>query len=120
MIKRVAEAKLERGARILRDDLFPIRVDNVNRTAVLDERGNVRSSVAEDFGKENDTQVAKVACLSNRYAAKAYGSMVVYLTKGADAQRFLNEGFFYAGGDPDTPRRSNAGSARNNATTARK
>ncbi len=98
-VKRVVEAKLVPGARILRDDLFPIRVDGVNRTAVLDETGNIRAGATEAFGKENDTQVAKIAWLSNRDIPKAYGSMVVYLTRGPDARRFLQEGFFYAGGE---------------------
>ena len=30
---------------------------------------------------------------------KAYGSIVIYLTKAADARRFLDEGFFYARGE---------------------
>jgi hypothetical protein len=98
-IKRVVEANLAPGARILRDDLYPIRVDNVNRMAVLDETGNVHAEAAETLGKENDTQIAKIAWLSRRDALKAYGSMVVYLNKGVDAQRFLKEGFFYAGGE---------------------
>ena len=98
-VKRLVEANLTRGARILGDDLYPIRVDSVNRTAVLDETGNVRTGAAEAFGTENDAQIAKVAWLSNRDVSKAYGSMVVYLNKRADAQRLLQEGFFYAGGE---------------------
>ncbi|RYP13221.1 hypothetical protein DL766_009878 [Monosporascus sp. MC13-8B] len=98
-VKQAMEAKLVPGVRILRDELFPIRVDNVNRTAVLDDMGNVRAGATEAFSKENDTQIAKVAWLSNRDTPKAYGSMVVYLNKGSDAQRFLQEGFFYAGGE---------------------
>jgi uncharacterized coiled-coil protein SlyX len=62
-VKRVAETKLAPGARILRDDLYPIRVDNVNRTAVLDERNEVRTEIAEMLGRENDTEVAKIAWL---------------------------------------------------------
>jgi len=61
---------------------------------VLDERGKVRPGAAEAFSKENDVQVAKVAWLSNKNSAKAYSSIVVYFAKGADTQRFLNEGFF--------------------------
>jgi hypothetical protein len=98
-VKRVLETNLTKGARIMRDDLYPIRVDSVNRTAVLDEAGNVRPETAETLGKENDTQVAKVAWLSNRDIPKAYGSMVVYLSKRSDAQRFLHEGFFSARGE---------------------
>ncbi|PQE19020.1 reverse transcriptase protein [Rutstroemia sp. NJR-2017a BVV2] len=98
-VKQAVEANLVQGARILRDDLYPIRVDSVNRTAVLDETGNIRTGAIEALSEENDTQVAKIAWLSNRVVPKAYGSMVVYLTKGSDARRFLQEGFFYAGGE---------------------
>ncbi len=100
MVKRVVGASLTtRGTRILRDDLHPIRVDSVNRAAVLDEAGVILTGAAEALGKENDTEVAKIAWLSNRDVPKAYGSMVVYLSKGSDAQRFLREGFFSAGGE---------------------
>jgi hypothetical protein len=98
-VKQAIEAKPVPGVRILRDELFKIRVDNVNRTAVLDETGNIRPGATEAFGSENDVQIAKVAWLSNRDVPKAYGSMVVYLTKGTDARRLLQEGFFYAGGE---------------------
>ncbi|KFY83273.1 hypothetical protein V500_10110 [Pseudogymnoascus sp. VKM F-4518 (FW-2643)] len=98
-VKQVIETNLVEGARVLRDDLYPIRVDSVNRVAVLDETGNIRTGAAEAFGQENDTQVAKIAWLSNREVAKAYGSMVVYLNKASDARRLLQEGFFYAGGE---------------------
>ena len=99
LVKQVAEAKVPRGARILRDELYPVKVDNVNRLAVLDELGDTRAGVAEAFGRENDVQVAKVAWLSKRDAPKAYGSMVVYMTKASDAKKVLHEGFFYAGGE---------------------
>ena len=99
MVKRLVGAKLARGARVLRDELYPIKVDNVKRIAVLDEAGNIRTGAAEAFGKENDTQIAKIVWLSKRDIPKAYGSMVVYLTKGSDSRRLLSEGFFYAGGE---------------------
>ncbi|KJZ68779.1 hypothetical protein HIM_11823 [Hirsutella minnesotensis 3608] len=99
MMKRLVGAKLTRGARILRDELYPIKVDNVNRIGVLDEEGGIRTGAAEVFGKENDTQIAKIVWLSKRDIPKAYGSMAVYLTKASDAKRLLAEGFFYAGGE---------------------
>ena len=98
-VKRVVGANLAPGTRVLRDDIYPIRVDSVNRVAVLDENGEIRAGAAEAIGRENDTQIAKIAWLSNRNNAKAYGSMVVYLNKGRDAQRFIQEGFFTAGGE---------------------
>jgi hypothetical protein len=72
-------------------------VDNVNRTAALHKAGNDRMGTAGDLGKENDTQVVKVMWLSSRNPSKECGSIVVDLTKGADAQCFLEEGLFYAG-----------------------
>ncbi|RKK45061.1 hypothetical protein BFJ69_g18273 [Fusarium oxysporum] len=102
IVKRAAETKLAPGARILRDDLYPIRVDNVSRIAVLNERNEVRTEITEMLGRENDTEVAKVAWLSKRDVPKAYGSMVVYLKKRSEARRFINEGFFVAGGESGT------------------
>lgn len=99
LVKRVAEANVTYGARVLRDDLYPIKVDSVRRTAVLDENDQIRVGAAEGFGQENETTVAKIVWLSNKEALKAYGSMAVYLTKAADARRLLAEGFFHAGGE---------------------
>jgi DNA polymerase III alpha subunit (gram-positive type) len=103
-VKRIAETKLARGTRVLRDDLYPIKVDNVSRTAVLNEMNEIRIEAAETLGRENDTEVAKVAWLSKRDVPKAYGSMVVYLKKRSEARRLIGEGFFVAGGESGTTR----------------
>jgi myosin heavy subunit len=102
IVKRVAETKLAPGACILRDDIYPIKVDNVSRIAVLDEKNEVRAEITEMLSRENDTEVAKIAWLSKRDVPKAYGSMVVYLKKRSEARRFINEGFFVAGGESGT------------------
>jgi hypothetical protein len=94
----VEKAKLE-GARVLRDQLFPIKVDSVNRFAVLDEHGQVRPKIAEKLGKENDVQIAKLAWLSKKDNPKAYGSMVIYVTKGSEARRLLQDQFFHVAGE---------------------
>ncbi|KFA68638.1 hypothetical protein S40285_09685 [Stachybotrys chlorohalonatus IBT 40285] len=120
LVKQVAEANAPRGARVLRDEWYPVKVDNVNRLAVLDELDTVRPEAAKVFSQENDVQVTKVAWLSNRDSPKAYGSMVVYLTKASDARKILQEGFFYAGVNRELQSTSNDGSVRSNATTARK
>ncbi|SPJ79156.1 uncharacterized protein FTOL_07547 [Fusarium torulosum] len=91
-----------RGVCILRDDLYPIRVDNVNRIVVLDERNKVRAEITEMLSRENNTEVAKIAWLSKRDVPKVYGSMVVYLKKRLEARRFIDEGFFVAGGESGT------------------
>jgi hypothetical protein len=98
-IKDIIEAKKTPGARVLRDQLYPVKVDNVNRAAVIDHEGRVLSRATETLGQENEVQIAKMAWLIRRDTAKAYGSMVVYVTKAGDARRLLNDGFFYAGGE---------------------
>ena len=98
-IKGIIEAKKTLGARVLRDQLYLVKVDNVNRTAVIDHEGKILSGAAEALGQENDVQIAKLAWLSRRDTVKAYGSMVVYITKAGDARRLLNDSFFYTGGE---------------------
>lgn len=99
LVKKVAETKIGAGARVLRDELYPIKVDSVNKAAVLDETGEIRAEAAAIFSVENDATVAKIAWLSRKENAKAYGSMVVYLTKSTDARRLLADWFFHAGGE---------------------
>ena len=101
LVKRAAE-KIGAGSRVLRDELYPVKIDNVKRTAVLDEKDEIRAGAAEAFGEENGTTVAKIAWLSKRDVPKAYGSMVVYMTKKSDARRLISEGFFHAGGESGT------------------
>jgi hypothetical protein len=101
LVKRAAE-KIGAGSRVLRDELFPVKVDNVQRTALLDETDGIGAGAAEAFGEENGTTVAKIAWLSKRDVPKAYGSMVVYVTKRSDARRLVAEGFFHAGGESGT------------------
>ena len=120
LVKRMAETNVTHGARVLRDDLYPIKVDSVRRTAVLDESDQIRVGAAEGFGQENETTVAKIVWLSNKEGPKAYGSMTVYLTKAADARRLLAEGFFHAGGESGYIGVSSTGSAQINATDARR
>lgn len=102
LVKGVAETKIGAGVRVLRDELYPIKVDNVKRTAVLDENSEIRAGAVETLSEENETTVAKVSWLSKKDVPKAYGSMVVYLTKVNDARRFITEGFFHAGGESGT------------------
>ncbi|KAI2766141.1 transcriptional regulator family: Zinc finger, CCHC-type [Penicillium roqueforti] len=99
LIKKVVEAKIGSGARVLRDELYPIKVDSVNKAAVLDERDEIRAEAAAAFSEENEATVAKIAWLSKKESGKSYGSMVVYLTKGSHARRLLADGFFHAGGE---------------------
>lgn len=84
-VKEVAEKTKAVGLRILRDQWYLIKVDNSCRTVVLDENGEVRADVKEMLEKENDVKIAKLSWLSRKESLKAYGSMVVYVIKCADA-----------------------------------
>jgi hypothetical protein len=101
-VKKAAENAGTPGLRVLRDQLFPIKIDSVNRTAVLDNDGRIRMGVMEKISKENNVKVEKIAWLSKRDNFKAYGSMLVYLTRNSDVQRLLQEEFFHIGGESAT------------------
>lgn len=90
-VKEVAQKSVVAGARVLRDQLYPVKVDNANRTAVLEENGELRPGVIEMLEKENEVKIATLAWLSKKDMAKAYDSMVVYVTKGSDAVRSLQD-----------------------------
>ena len=94
----VEKAKVE-GVRVLRDQLFPIKVDSVNRCAILDEHGQLRPDITEKLGKENEVEIAKLAWLSKKDNLKAYGSMVIYVTKASHARRLLQDQFFHVAGE---------------------
>ncbi|KAJ3453787.1 hypothetical protein MRS44_018419 [Fusarium solani] len=98
-IKTIIEVKKAPGARVLRDQLYPVKVDNINRAAVLDQEGKVLPGAMEALGQENEVQIAKMTWLSRKDSVKAYGSMVVYLTKNSDARRLLQERYFLAAGE---------------------
>ncbi|KAJ0127572.1 RNA-directed DNA polymerase from mobile element jockey [Fusarium oxysporum f. sp. albedinis] len=95
LIREVAEKTAVKGARALRDQLYPVKVDGANRTAVLNLSGNVLPGAAEALGKENDMTIPKMHWLSGKENRKTYGSMVVYVTKASDARRLLEERYFH-------------------------
>ncbi len=53
-IKDIVEVKKTPGTRVLRDQLYPVKVGNVNRTAVIDYEGKILPGAAEALGQEND------------------------------------------------------------------
>jgi hypothetical protein len=98
-VKEAAEKTKAAGSRVLRDQWHPVKVDNACRTAVLDEHGELRTGVVEMLEKENEVRIAKISWLSRKDLPKAYGSMVVYVTKRADAARLLEGQYFIVDGE---------------------
>ncbi|KAK7178598.1 reverse transcriptase, partial [Paraphaeosphaeria sporulosa] len=98
-VKEAAQKTAVRGARILRDQLYPVRIDNANRTAVLNERDEVRQEAAQALGEENEVQIAKMNWLSRKDSGKAYGSMVIYVKRSSEAARLLQGQYFHINGE---------------------
>ncbi|RYC77562.1 hypothetical protein BFJ63_vAg19563 [Fusarium oxysporum f. sp. narcissi] len=99
LVREAAERTMVKGVRVLRDQLYPVKVDGANRTAVLDSSGNILPGAAEALGKENVVTIAKMHWLSNKENGKMYGSMVIYVTKASDARRLLDERYFHLAGE---------------------
>jgi hypothetical protein len=99
LVKEAAQKISVSGVRVLRDQLYPVRVDNANRTAVLDASGNILPGAMEVLGRENEVSIAKIAWLSRKDSGKAYGSMVVYVTKGSEARRLIDGHYFHLAGE---------------------
>ena len=98
-VKEGAEKALPSGCRILRDQLYPVKVDNTNRMGVLDQEGHLLPEILDKLGKENEVKIAKISWLTKKDSMKAYGSMVVYVTKQEDAVKLLNEQYFHVDGE---------------------
>jgi hypothetical protein len=98
-VKEAAEKTKAAGSRVLRDQWCPVKVDNACRTAVLDEHGELRTGVVEMLEKENEVRIAKISWLSLKDVPKAYGSMVVYVSKRSDAARLLEGQYFNVDGE---------------------
>ncbi|EXK76262.1 hypothetical protein FOQG_18988 [Fusarium oxysporum f. sp. raphani 54005] len=60
---------------------------------MLNEMNEVRAEAVETVGRENDTEIAKIAWRSRRDIPKAYDSMAVYPKKRSEARQFIGEGF---------------------------
>src|ERR1700759_5139177 len=59
----------------------------------------IRCGIMDVLGKENDVHIAKIAWLSKKDTGKAYGSMVVYVTKGSEMVRLLQGQYFHVAGE---------------------
>ena len=99
MVRRAATATVVEGARVLRDQLYPVKINNVRTDAILQPNGIIREDALAALNDTNNTQLAKLSWLSSRHVRKAYGSMVVFFTKGSEATRFLRDGFLTVGGE---------------------
>jgi hypothetical protein len=99
MVREAALGADMPGARILRERLYPVKVNGANRSAVLDSNNNLLPGASEALGQENEVTIAKINWLSDKGNGKAYGSMVIYVTKESDARRLLEDRYFHLAGE---------------------
>ena len=50
LVKEAAEKSAVAGARVLRDQLYPVKIDNANRSAILDQDGAILTGARETLG----------------------------------------------------------------------
>jgi hypothetical protein len=60
LVKQTAEKTAVKSARVLRGQLFPVKVDGANRTAVLDSKVDILPQAMEALGKENEVTIANI------------------------------------------------------------
>jgi hypothetical protein len=86
-------------AKLPRERLFPVKINEANRSAVLDSNHSLLPSVAEVRGQENEVTIARMNWLSDKGNGKAYGSMVIYVMKKSYARRLLEDKYFHLAGE---------------------
>lgn len=67
-----AEKTKTTDARVLPDHLYPIKVGNVNRTAILEENGRLLLGLIEMMETENEVKNASVSWLRTEHSGKAW------------------------------------------------
>jgi hypothetical protein len=98
-VKSVAERMKPSGARVLSDQLYPVKVDNVAARAILKPDGTVREEAVPSLEEENDVKIAKIVGLNKKESRKAYGSMAVYFVRGEQTAEALQSDFFSVQGE---------------------
>jgi hypothetical protein len=73
MVREAALGADMPGAKILRERLYPVKVNGANRSAVLDSNGNLLAGASEALGQENEVTIAKINWLSDKGTARPTG-----------------------------------------------
>lgn len=86
-------ARYVAGVRVLQDRHFPLKIDNAIRPSILDSEGGLVYDVKDKLGKENSVTIPHMRWISNKHNGKLNGSMVIWVTKKADAERLMRRWF---------------------------
>ena len=66
LVKKAAERSKLNGTRVLRDHLWPIKIDNVCARTVLRPDGTIKDTIVAALEEENGVKIAKLNWLSRR------------------------------------------------------
>jgi hypothetical protein len=88
-VKEAVKKTSQPGTRMLRDQIYPVKVDNTNRIAILDIAGDLQPGVVEILEKENDIKITKLVWLSKKDLGKAYRLIAVYVSKSSEVTKLL-------------------------------
>ena len=83
-IESTAIASAEQWVGVLRDQIYPVKVNNTRADAVLMPDSTLKPNATAEIAVENGTELAKVAWLSAKQNSKAYRSLVACFTKGPE------------------------------------
>jgi hypothetical protein len=81
IVKKAAEAIKIKGVRVLRDQLFPVKINNVKARAVLLSERSIKKEALAALENKNRVKLAKLAWLSKKDIVKEYSLMIVYFCK---------------------------------------
>ena len=95
-------SKILPRARVLATTFYPIRIDSVNASKILDPTtGRIMAEAATKISQDNgNLLVGRIGWLSQ--PGKRYGSMVLYLKEKSQAEAMLAKGFLEVGGESAT------------------
>nr|OQO29344.1 hypothetical protein B0A51_06924 [Rachicladosporium sp. CCFEE 5018] len=75
-VKEAAQKTSQSGTRVLRDQLYPVKVDNANRTAILTASGDICPGAMELLSKQNEVKISKLVWLRRKDSGKAYNTFI--------------------------------------------
>ena len=89
MIKKVIKKIIVSDLRMLRDQLYFIKVDNVHKDSILFTEKLLLSEIIKSLRKKNEVLVIKMTWISRKNNDKVYNFMIVYLHRDSDVNRLL-------------------------------
>ncbi len=89
MIKEVIKKIIISDLKVLRDQLYFIKVNNIYRDDVLSIKKLLLLEIIESLKKKNEILVTKMIWINRKNNDKVYSFIIIYLHRGSDVNRLL-------------------------------